>query len=137
MRPPDRDRSPHLFSVFLDPAKSVSPTGSVSFAFDLKVLVPDYEVDGLLFLKRHYEGGYIYRELVLVETFPDGQALGSWNVKYGYQDINPGKPGVSVDTRKLATGDGQAPGIAFDIPIEQKAKPGLHGKLRIEVRPWQ
>ena len=87
----------------------MSPTKSVSFAFDLKVLVPDYEVDGRLFLKRHFEGGYIYRELVLVETFPDGQALGSWKVKYGYQDINPGKPGVSVDTRKLATGDGQAP----------------------------
>lgn len=136
-RPPDRSRSPHLFSMFLDPSKSVSPTKSVSFAFDLKVLVPDYEVDGRLFLKRHFEGGYIYRELVLVETFPDGQSLGGWKVKYGYQDINPGKPGVSVDTRKLATADGQAPGIAFDIPIEQKAKPGLHGKLRVEVRPWQ
>ena len=38
--------SPHLFTVFLDPSKSVKASGSVSFAFDMKVLVPDYEVDG-------------------------------------------------------------------------------------------
>jgi len=53
---PDRTRSPRLFSVFLDPRKSVKASKSVSFAFDMKVLVPDYEVDGLLFMKRHYEG---------------------------------------------------------------------------------
>ena len=92
----------------------------VSFAFDLKVLVPDYEVDGVLFMKRHYEGGYILRELILVEAFPDDAALGGWRIKYGYQDDNPGKPGVDAVTRAL---DGEA-GIAFDIPIAQKTRPG-------------
>ncbi|MBK8745316.1 hypothetical protein [Propionivibrio sp.] len=119
-RPPDRTRSPHLFSVFLDPSKSVKASGSVSFAFDLKVLVPDYEVDGLLFMKRHYEGGYILRELILVEAFPDPEAQGGWRIKYGYQDDNPGKPGIAAETRKL---DGEE-GIAIDIPIAQRASPG-------------
>ncbi|MBK7356479.1 MAG: hypothetical protein IPN64_08975 [Propionivibrio sp.] len=131
-RPPDRTRSPHLFSVFLDPSKSVKASGSVSFAFDLKVLVPDYEVDGLLFMKRHYEGGYILRELILVEAFPDPEAQGGWRIKYGYQDDNPGKPGIAAETRKL---DGEE-GIAIDIPIAQRASPGLKGTLRIEARPW-
>ena len=27
-------------------------------------------------------------------------------------------------------------GISFDIPVEQKARPGLRGTLRIEARPW-
>ena len=108
---------------------------SVSFAFDMKVLVPDYEVDGLLFMKRHYEGGFIYRELLLVEAFPDDKALGGWRIKYGYQDINPGKPGVEAVTRPLV-GDNAKGGLAFDIPIEQKARPGLRGTLRIEARPW-
>lgn len=75
-RAPDRSMSPHLFSVFLDPKKSVKTSKSVSFAFDLKVLVPDYEVDGVLFMKRHYEGGFIFRQLILVEAFPDEKALG-------------------------------------------------------------
>lgn len=133
VRGPDRGRSPHLFSVFLDPGRSVKQSRSVSFAFDLKVLVPDYHVDGRLFLKRHYEGGYILRRLVLVEAFPDSGAVGGWRMKYGFQDVNPGKPGVSVDTRPLATG----PGLEFHIPLEQRARPGLTGRLRIEVRRWQ
>jgi len=131
-RPPDRSQSPHLFSVFLDPSKSVKASGSVSFAFDLKVLVPDYEVDGLLFMKRHYEGGYVLRELVLVEAFPDDSALGGWRIKYGFQDDNPGKAGKDAVTRKL---DGET-GIAFDIVIDQKTNPGLKGTLRIEAHPW-
>jgi len=97
------------------------------------VLVPDYEVDGILFLKRHFEGGFIYRDLILVEATPDADAPGGWKVKYGFQDINPGKPGVDAETRPLGRGE---IGVAFDIPIEQKARPGLRGTLRIEARPW-
>ena len=96
------------------------------------MLVPDYEVNGLLFIKRHYEGGFILRELILVEALPDKTALGGWRIKYGYQEVNPGKPGVGAVTRVL---DGDA-GIAFDIPIKQKTRPGLSGTLRIEARPW-
>jgi hypothetical protein len=132
-RLPDRSQSPHLFSVFLDPDKSVKASASVSFAFDVKVLVPDYEVDGLLFMKRHYEGGFIYRELILVEAVPSKSALGGWRIKYGYQDMNPGKPGKDAQTRPLG---GDQTGLAFDIPIEQKTRPGLRGNLRIEARPW-
>ncbi len=135
MRAPDRTKSPHLFSLFLDPKKSVKASNSVSFAFDVKVLVPDYVVDGLLFLKRHYEGGFIYRELILVEAFPDKAAPAGWRIKYGYQDMNPGKPGVDAATRELVVGD-PAAGIAFEIPIEQKTRPGLRGRLRVEARPW-
>jgi hypothetical protein len=136
-RAPDRAKSPHLFSVFLDPSKSVKwkSSKSVSFAFDIKVLVPDYEVDGVLFIKRHYEGGFIFRELILVEAFPDETVPGGWRIKYGYQDINPGKPGVDAESRPLFSGDANA-GFAFDIPIEQKARPGLRGTLRFEARPW-
>lgn len=134
-RAPDRAMSPHLFSVFLDPRKSVKSSGSVSFAFDVKVLVPDYVVDGVLFVKRHYEGGFIYRELILVEAFADEAAPGGWRIKYGYQDINPGKPGVDAQVRPLSDRD-PASGLAFDIPIEQKTRPGLRGTLRIEARPW-
>ncbi len=132
-RAPDRSQSPHLFSVFLDPSQSVKASGSVSFAFDLKMLVPDYEVDGILFMKRHYEGGYILRELILVEAIPDKKTDTGWRIKYGYQEMNPGKPGKSADMYAIDQGNG----IAFDIPIEQKTRPGMKGTLRIEARPWR
>lgn len=132
-RAPDRQQSPHLFSAFLDPKRSVKSNGAAAFAFDLKVLVPDYEVDGVLFTKRHFEGGYIYRELILVEAIPDKQALGGWRIKYGLQDTNPGKPGVDVAATPLSDGAG----IGFSIQIEQNTRPGLKGTLRIEARPWR
>lgn len=131
-RRPDRSKSPHLFSVFLDPNKSVKQSGSVSFAFDLNVMVPDYEVDGLLFLKRHYEGGFIFRQLILVEAFQDKDATGGWRIKYGYQEDNPGKPGKSADTHPLPEGDG----LFFNVEVVQKRNPGINATLRIEARPW-
>ncbi len=131
----DRTKSPHLFSLFLDSKKSLKISKSVSFSFDLKVLVPDYVVDGLLFMNRHYEGGFIYRDLILVEVIPDQKEKAGWRIKYGFQDINPGKPGKDVRPRPLDENRPEA-GITFDIPVEQKTRPGLSGKLRIEIRPW-
>lgn len=149
-RPPDRSRSPHLFSVFLDPRKSVfldrtkqgrskpgEEFGPASFAFDLKVLVPDYEVDGLLFLKRHYEGGFILRKLVLVEFIPDKDAPGGWRITYGFQEDNPGRPSVEAKARLLDRGPDAGPLLTFTIPmVQRKARPGFVGKLRIEAQSW-
>ncbi len=132
-RSPDRSKSPYLFSVFLDPRKSVKRSKSMSFAFDIKALVPDYEVDGALFRKRHYEGGFIYRDLILVEAFEDAQAPGGWRIKYGSQQTNPGKPGSEAETFAL---DGEGSGVCFNIPVEQKTRPGLRATLCLEARPW-
>ena len=128
----DSSASPHLFSVFLDPSKSVKSSGSVSFAFDLKVLVPDYEVDGFLFLDRHYEGGFILRKLILGEASPDKDSAIGWRSRYGMQETNPGKPGVSASATALADGSG----LRFSLPLEQKTRPGFRGSLEITARPW-
>ena len=131
-RKPDRTRSPHLFSVFLDSRKSMAGSGSVAFAFDLAVLVPDYEIDGVLWLKRHFEGGYIYREQILVEATPDPKALGGWSVHYGYQSETPNSFPKPAATRPLTEGTG----IAFDIKVDKDTHPGIQATLRIEARPW-
>jgi hypothetical protein len=141
-RPPDRSQSPHLFSVFLDPTKSVEtdqpPSGDgvdmrpVSFGFDVRVLVPDYEVDGILFLKRHYEGGFIYRELILIEAERDEKLEGGWRIRYGFQKDSPSEPNLAAQTRPLEN----ERGLTFHIPIKQENRPGLTGTLRIEARPW-
>lgn len=131
-RRPDRARSPHLFSVFLDPSKSVKSSGSVSFAFDVKVLVPDYQVDGKWFLKRHYEGGFILRELIVIEAFQDAAALGGWRVKYSFEGRVPRKAAKEATTRRTADGFG----VEFDIELVQPARPGITSTLRLEARPW-
>jgi hypothetical protein len=141
-RQPDRSNSPHLFSVFLDPTKGVEkdkrPVGDgvdmrpVSFGFDVRVLVPDYEVDGILFLKRHYEGGFIYRELILIEAARDEQAEGGWRIRYAFQKDSPTEPNIPAETRPLENEEG----LTFNIPIDQPQRPGLKGRLRIEARTW-
>lgn len=123
--------SPTLFTVFLDPDQSVKQSKSVSFGIDLSVLVPDYTFDGLLFLKRHYEGGFIYRNFILLEAIPDSTAPGNWRVKYGFQSDNPGKPGRVANTTLAPSGD-----LEFDIPVTQETKPGIQATLRIRVSPW-
>ncbi len=132
VRRPDRKESPHLFSAFLDQSKSVKQTKSVSLAFDLSVLVPDYTIDGALFFKRHYEGGYIYREQIIVEATPDEGALGGWRINYGYQDATPNLARRLADTRMLPDQNG----IAFDIDVIKDKQPGIKAKLRVETRPW-
>jgi hypothetical protein len=131
-RRPDRARSPHLCSVFLDPAKSVKRSGSVSLAVDLKVLVPDYEVDGLLFLDRHYEGGFVLRKQVVLEAVPDAKAPGGWRILWGSDDDTPGKAATPAATAPLPDGGG----LSFSLPVEKPTRPGLRGTLRFEVRPW-
>jgi hypothetical protein len=127
----DPTRSPHLFSVFLDPAKSHSETGSVSFAFEINALVPDYEIDGLLFLDHHYEGGSLYADTLIVEAFPDVEAPGGWSINYGFESLTPGKAPHAARTE--ITPDGA---LVFFLPVERDQRPGLKGHLRIEARQW-
>jgi hypothetical protein len=141
-RPPDRSRSPRLFTVFLDPTKSVEDEEAlgkggmdmrpVSFSFDIRVLVPDYEVDGMFFLKHHYEGGFIYRELILIEAQRGDAKEGGWKIKYGYQKDSPSVANIDAPTQPLPN----ERGLTFGIPIKQEQRPGLTATLRIEARPW-
>jgi hypothetical protein len=105
---------------------------SVSFAFDLAVLVPDYEVDRVLWMDRHYEGGYIYRELILIEATPDSKAEGGWRINYGYQSKTPNVAPEPLKTTTLPGGDG----MQFQIKIVQEKRPGIRATLRLEGRPW-
>ena len=111
---------------------SATKTKSVSLAFDISVLVPDYTIDGVLFFKRHYEGGYIYSQQILIEATPDQRAVGGWRINYGYQDRTPNLARKVAATRQLL---GQR-GIAFDVDVVRDTQPGIKAKLRIEAREW-
>lgn len=133
-RGPSTENSPKLFSVFLDPTKSMNTkTQSVAFGFDLAVLVPDYEMDGMLWLRRHYEGGYLYRELILVEATPSDKLPGGWRLNYGYQSQSPNVAKEKADVVELNGG-----GLNFTIPVNSPKgrTPGITANLRIEFRTW-
>jgi len=132
VRKPSRRHSPHLFSIFLDPNKSVAKNRSVAFAFDVGVLVPDYEIDGRLWLKKHFEGGYLFRDQVIVEAVPKADVPGGWVMFYGYQSETPNI------AKTPAKAEYEADALTFLIPTNSPAKqrPGLRGWLRIRIQRW-
>jgi hypothetical protein len=124
-----KPESPVLFNVFLDMSQSQTKT-SVSFAADLCVRVPEYEVDGFLFLKDHYEGGYLFRDVLTLEATPPATADAEWNFEYffaGQRDRGRHEATIVESTDKVLT---------FEIPIEQPHPPGIKARLRVKTSLW-
>lgn len=128
---PVRAKSPQLFSLFLDGRQRVVTTRrSLGFAVDLAVLVPDYEVDGFLFLNDHYEGGHLFRDRVYIEATPPEKKGESWKVLYGFESRTPGA------TDQDAVVSVTPSGIEFDIPIQQPNAPGIDARLHLAAQGW-
>ncbi|MBL9171355.1 MAG: hypothetical protein JNN07_26720 [Verrucomicrobiales bacterium] len=135
-RKPDRSKSPLLFNVFLDLSQRVDPRRkSVAFAADICIRVPEYEVKGLLFLKNHFEGGYLFRDLITIEATPpvtpEGEfdPDGSWKIHYQFASQRGSAPQlaeITEDEEKLV----------FTIPIEQPKPPGIRASLRVVTTFW-
>lgn len=126
---PDRAASPPLFNVFLDMGQSQTGT-TLAFAADVCVRATEYQVDGALFFKNYFEGGYLFRDMVTLEaTLPAGPH-GAWKIEYQFasERDQPPKPA------KITRDDDEA--FAFEIPIEQPAAPGIKGRLCVETRFW-
>jgi hypothetical protein len=128
---PDRSCSPLLFNVFLDRNQRVDPTRpSLAFALDLCVRVPDYTVDGFLFLKNHFEGSYLFRNLIVVEATPPATAKDEWKLMYGFASDENQK---LQEAKVVKEADGA---LTFAIPIIQPKPPGIKATLRILTRFW-
>ncbi|MGH7843650.1 MAG: hypothetical protein ACREQW_00555 [Candidatus Binatia bacterium] len=125
---PDRTKSPLLFNVFLD--MDQSQTGdTLAFSADLCVRAPEYEVDGFLFLKNHFEGNYLFRDLIILEAaFPKSET-DTWKIEYQFASRRGEPPQQAITTE---TDDE----LVFEIPIEQRQAPGMKAKLRVITTFW-
>ncbi len=129
---PDRTASPFLFTVFLDMDQSQTkdtdePT--VAFAADLCVRATEYEVDGLLFFKDHFEGGYLFREMITFEAAPPRAVDNKWAIQYRFESQRE-----NGWQRAQAKNDTDL--LTFVIPIEQRTPPGIRARLHVETRFW-
>ena len=130
---PDRNASPQLFNVFLDKDQSqMKGSGqplSLAFAADICVRATGYEVDGLLFFKNHFEGGYLFRDMVTLEATPPQMQDGSWRIQYRFENQRD-KDWQGAKVRE------DAEVLTFEIPIEQLTPPGIRARLHVETRFW-
>lgn len=126
---PDHSASPMLFNVFLDMGQS--QTGkTLAFAADICVRVPEYIVDGVLFFKNHFEGGYLFRDMVMIEAAPPATEKATWNITYQYAS----QQGKAPATATIVSDDDDV--LTFEIPVEQPNAPGIKARLRVETRFW-
>jgi hypothetical protein len=118
-----------LFNLFLD--MSQSQTGnSFAFALDLCVRAPGYDVDGLLFLKDHFEGGYLFRDTLMLEATQPTVAGEDWTFEYWFANQR------DRSRRKAAIVEKTDDALTFEVPIEQPHPPGIKARLRVRTSAW-
>jgi hypothetical protein len=101
----------------------------LAFAADICVRATGYEVDGLLFFKNHYEGGYLFRDMVTLEATLPSTAAGDWTIRYRFENQRD-------QGWKEATPQDGKDVLSFEIPIEQPTPPGIKARLHVETRFW-
>lgn len=124
-------RRPHLFSAFLSAAaRTKSGRGPLVFSLDLRVLVPEYEIDGFLMFDDHIEGSYLYRDTLTIEAVPPKAGEEGWRVRYGYDSNTPGR---ATREAEAVAGEGV---VAYRIPVSSSSRPGMEATLELTARPW-
>ena len=122
----------YLSSVFLaDRARVNQLRSSLAYSMSLGVRIPDYEVEKRLWFNEHYEGGYLFRDSIVLELVPPKQKGLSWDVKYAWQGQGSVPANQEIDTKKVKGGK-----VEVCIPFDSSTVPGVSGQLRFVVSLW-
>lgn len=125
-------RSLFLSSVFLaNRARVNQARASLAYSLTLGVRVPDYEVERSFWADAHYEGGYLFRDSLVVELTPPGQPGQDWLAYFDWQSDNVGR--ASRPLAQQALQDGKQ---LMQVPFGNDRAPGIAGQLRFVVSAW-
>jgi len=129
---PKKNGSQYLSTVFLSKRARVNPRRrSLAYSLSLGVRVPDYEIDRMLWINEHYEGGYLFRNAIILELVPPEEEAGRWKVKYAWQDKGSSIADTNIDAKSIRGGK-----VEVSIPFDSETTPGIKGKLRFVVSAW-
>ncbi|MGH7233078.1 MAG: esterase/lipase family protein [Nitrospiraceae bacterium] len=133
MNSADKDaRRIYLSTVFLGKSWRVNPKRpSLAYSVTLGVRVPDYEVERKLWVDEHYEGGYLFRDSVVIELIPPQENGGEWQVTYDWRSDNLGQVSTPLDPKALKKGK-----VEISIPFQSGTTPGIDGNLRFVASAW-
>ena len=119
-----------LTAFLLDGARVSRRRRSLGFSLDLRVLVPEYDIENKWWPDDHYDGGYIFRDKINLEV-----TLGAGKpprLKYGMDSRSPNEA-TRRDAVTKDLGNGR---FEFRIPVKQKARPGIDAELILQSGPW-
>jgi hypothetical protein len=137
-----KNSSLYLSSVFLaNWAKVNKHRRSLAYGMTLGVRVPDYEIEKRLWLSEHFEGGYLFRNALILEMVPPVKEGDAWKVKYAWQDA-----GVSMADTEIAAVQLKSGRIEVSVPFDSSTvaangkmkptNPGIRGRLRFVIEGW-
>ncbi|KRC21416.1 triacylglycerol lipase [Acidovorax sp. Root217] len=136
------DNHHYLSSVFLANSARVNPRRrSLAYGLEFGVRAPDYEIEKRLWINEHYEGGYLFRNALILEMEPPPNDATPWKVKYSWQGTGMVQAQTVLDVQPL--GDGRVEVvIPFDSytvdgrGTQKPAHPGVRGQLRFVISAW-
>lgn len=127
------DNSMYLSSVFLmNRARVNTAQPGLAYAMTIAARVPDYQVEKRFWPDQHYEGGNLFRDTAIVEMTPPAQTGGEWSVKFAWASKADGIATKPLKYKQLVD-EGK---VSIEIPFENRQKPGIKGRIRLVVRPW-
>lgn len=124
--------SKYLSTVFLAKRARVQRNRpSLAYRVDFGVRVPDYEVKRALWFDQHYEGGYLFRDAMIVEVTPPAGPADTWQAQFAWQgnSVRAAEDNLPGVERK----DGS---VVFSTTFASDGTPGVRGTLRFVVSPW-
>jgi hypothetical protein len=147
-----------LFTAFLDTqlrtldgdpeiVDGVPLHGTLGFAFRLRVAVPDYQLDGSFWNKRHYEGSALLDKDLVFLAFVDAQH--GWGLAWGPNSVDGTNQHLHIvgdaiaDPPRPLTSRTQAwrgqlndGAIEFWLPLASDQPPDFEAWLRLTARTW-
>lgn len=125
------DRSVYLSTVFLANRWRVNPRrASLAYSITFGVRVPDYEIGGRFWGSQHYEGGYLFRDAVIIEIFSPKEKDGDWKVVHYWQSNAGVQKSVPLAPKAL---DGK---VELNVDFDAAGAPGISGRLRFIAGVW-
>ena len=137
-----KNQSMYLSSVFLANSAKVNPKRrSLAYSMTLGIRVPDYEIERKLWINEHYEGGYLFRNAIILEMVPPRNDREKWKVTYAWQGAGVVPASTEVDATELL-----AHRVEVSVDFDSHTKgddgtniptnPGVKGKLRFVISAW-
>ena len=129
---PKKNGPQYVSTVFLaNRARVNKRRKSLAYSVTLGVRVPDYEIDRKLWVNKHYEGGYLFRDAVVIEMIPPETPGLKWKVTYAWQGQGLSPADTEIDAKSIKGGK-----VEVRINFDSLTTPGISGQLRFVVSEW-
>jgi hypothetical protein len=135
----DTNKAPRLIylsTVFLANSAKVSANPNdrtLAYLMDVRVRVPDYEVDKKFWLDQHYEGGNLFSDALLVVLEPPAEPGGDWVVRHSWQSNSVGEASQTLTYQQIVDGK-----IRIEVPLPSPpSSPGIQAKVVLIASAWR